>query len=132
MMRHTSLSFSIILYLLALAAGGTTNALVLEPGVGLRSRDGKTHVVLFEHTPEHGTGGLVLNQATPLRLKDLQIPLFHQAFAENSLMLGGGFANDKETNVAITEVSTITPHTQKMMAWPWPSNDIYFRKLTEN
>jgi hypothetical protein len=85
---------------------GGTNALVLEPGVGIRSRDGSTHVLLFEHTPEHGTGGLVLNQATPLRLKDLQIPLFHRAFAENSLMLGAGLTNDKETNVAVTEVGT--------------------------
>lgn len=83
----------------------TLDALSLEPGVGLRSKDGSMHVVLFEHTDHHGTGGLVLNQPTPLRLKDLQIPRFHEAFAEHSLMLGGGVKNDKETNVAITEMA---------------------------
>lgn len=78
----------------------------LEPGLGLISKDGSMQVVIFEHTESYGTGGLVLNQPTPLRLKDLQIPRFHQAFAENSLMLGGGVTNDKqETNVALTEMA---------------------------
>ena len=77
----------------------------LEPGVGLRSKDGSMQVVIFEHTESYGTGGLVINQPTPLRLKDLQIPHFHKAFAENSLMLGGGVTNDKETNVALTDMA---------------------------
>lgn len=82
------------------------NGFALEPGVGLRSADGSMHVVIFEHTESYGTGALVLNQPTPLRLKDLQIPRFHKAFAENSLMLGGGVTNDREeTNVALTDMS---------------------------
>ena len=81
-------------------------ALVLEPGTGMRSSDGKMQVVLFEHTERYGTGGLVLNQPTPLRLKDLDIPLFHKAFADSSLMLGGGITNDmEETNVALTDMA---------------------------
>ena len=90
---------------LSLIVCHTLYALSLEPGVGFRSRDGSMHVVLFEHTEQYGSGGLVLNQPTPLRLKDLHIPLFHEAFADNSLMLGGGMTNDKETNVAITDMA---------------------------
>ena len=73
------------------------------------------HVVIFEHTQAHGTGGLVLNQPTPLRLKDLQIPRFTAAFGENSLMLGGGIhvnhngrqqqRHQEETNVALTDMA---------------------------
>lgn len=83
-------------------------ALALEPGVGLRSRDGSMLVVIFEHTEQFGTGGLVLNQPTPLRLRDLEIPRFHKAFADHSLMLGGGLStnnNKRETNVALTEMA---------------------------
>eukprot|EP00977_Amphora_coffeiformis_P020576 scaffold8374_cov175-Amphora_coffeaeformis.AAC.15 len=90
---------------LTLACCRTLYALSFEPGIGFRSRDGSMRVVLFEHTEQNGSGGLVLNQPTPLRLKDLHIPIFHEAFADNSLMLGGGVTNDKETNVAMTDMA---------------------------
>jgi len=100
-MRRMSLY---VLFLL-LTTCHTLNTVSLEPGVGFRSRDGSMQVVLFEHTEQYGSGGLVLNQPTPLRVKDLHIPIFHKAFADNSLMLGGGMTNDRETNVAITDMA---------------------------
>jgi putative transcriptional regulator len=45
-------------------------------------------ILIFEHTPS-GTGGLVLNQPTPIKLRDLGIPKFVE-FAENSVLLGCG------------------------------------------
>ena len=100
-MKRSSLvqprTISLVVFLTLLCG----HALVLEPGVGLCSRDGSMQVMLFEHTDQHGSGGLVLNQPTPLRLRDLKIPLFHQAFADNSLMLGGGLSSVSETNVPL-------------------------------
>jgi len=81
------------------------SALPLEPGMGFASapkaRDGQVsrsspvlRVVVFEHTSQYGTGGLVYNQPTPIRLKDLAIPRFLPWFAENALMLGCGVSAD--------------------------------------
>jgi len=75
-------------------------AFVIEPGVGLTSvvTGGavEERVLIFEHTPR-GTGGLVLNQPTPIRLKDLNIPKF-RAFADNSIVLGCGTSTTTATS----------------------------------
>lgn len=75
-------------------------ALVIEPGVGLTAVTGggltQQRVLVFEHTPR-GTGGLVLNQPTPIRLRDLNIPRF-SAFADNSIMMGSGTSTTAATS----------------------------------
>lgn len=88
----------------------TALSLIL-PGTGLIStRKGNSgnispvEVVIFEHTPL-GTGGLVLNQPTPIRLNDLGIARF-LPFRNHSLMLGCGFEEGEEySNVAVGEMA---------------------------
>lgn len=69
-------------------------ALIL-PGTGLVSTNNAVdlQVVIFEHTPL-GTGGLVLNQPTPICLRDLDIPRF-QKFENHTIMLGCGSSNEE-------------------------------------
>lgn len=80
-----------VLWLGLLARQGG-DGLTIEPGSGLVSLSNDNplaeRVLIFEHTPQ-GTGGLVLNQPTPIRLADLSIPSF-AAFADNTIMLGCG------------------------------------------
>eukprot|EP00525_Craspedostauros_australis_P007836 CAMPEP_0198111852 /NCGR_PEP_ID=MMETSP1442-20131203/3784_1 /TAXON_ID= /ORGANISM="Craspedostauros australis, Strain CCMP3328" /LENGTH=213 /DNA_ID=CAMNT_0043768451 /DNA_START=464 /DNA_END=1105 /DNA_ORIENTATION=- len=64
----------------------SAQAIIIEPGLGLQHNG--QNVVVFEHTAM-GTGGLVLNSPTPVRLGDLPIPRFRQ-FEKYPLMLGCG------------------------------------------
>ena len=76
------------------------------PGTGLRSRTSNEEIIIFEHT-EMGTGGLVLNCPTPLKIGNLPIPRF-QSFKELPLMLGCGMAageNDDSSTIPLGEVS---------------------------
>lgn len=83
----------------------TVSALIsIQPGMGFRTarpsnNDNNDNVIeekiiIFEHTAEYGTGGLVYNQPTPIRLKDLGIPRYDcrnkSPFCNHTLMLGCG------------------------------------------
>ena len=57
-----------VLFLLTLLSYRVVSLIV--PGTGLVSGDKAVQVVIFEHT-SLGTGGLVLNHPTPIRLRDL-------------------------------------------------------------
>lgn len=86
-------------------SGGPIN---ICPGVGLEGTDG-TEVVIFEHT-SMGTGGLVLNQPTPVLLKDLSIPRFSGVFGSNALMLGYGLVEheseeESKSNIKIGDMA---------------------------
>lgn len=92
--------WSILVLLLLL---NVARALIL-PGTGLVSKNGGVQVVIFEHT-SLGTGGLVLNQPTPISLRDLNIPRF-QAFGSHALMLGcGSSAKGREFNVPVGDMA---------------------------
>jgi len=78
--------------------------LVIEPGIGLVGKDGAERLVVFEHTPR-GTGALVYNQPTPVKLSDLGIPRF-SVFGGNTLMLGCGMKTSQGgSNLAIGDMS---------------------------
>ena len=64
--------------------------LSIVPGLGFVNKKSGEKVVVFEHTLENGTGGLVWNRPTPVLLGDLNIPRFQNEFASSSLMLGCG------------------------------------------
>ena len=80
-----------------------TAPLVIRPGVGLISGARRRRavdpiatdeeVLIFEHT-HMGSGGLVLNRPTPLRLKDLSSAARFAAFGDLPLMLGCGTCMD--------------------------------------
>ena len=90
---------------LALFPGGGDGLATIEPGVGFVSRKNGERVVIFEHT-EVGTGGLVWNRPTPVLLGDLNIPRFHTAFKNHSLMLGCGTeSTGSEMNIPIGDIS---------------------------
>jgi hypothetical protein len=68
------------------------------------AKKGRTKIVLFE-VSEFGSGGLVFNQPSPVRLKDLAIERF-QAFYDNTLMMGRGLDDDdvEQSRVAIGDI----------------------------
>lgn len=81
------------------------NAFKIEPGIGLTSKATGEQVIVFEHTSV-GTGGLVYNRPTPLRINDLRIPRFQEAFGDHSLMLGCGIETSKEKgNVPVADMA---------------------------
>lgn len=72
------------------------SAIAIEPGMGFQTARGTASkpvekVVIFEHTNEYGSGGLVYNCPTPIRLKDLNIPKF-MPFGNHALYLGSGIS----------------------------------------
>ena len=58
------------------------------------ARTRNTEVLLFEHT-DMGTGGLVLNCPTPIRLRDIPVERF-AFFGDLPLMMGCGFEMEEE------------------------------------
>jgi putative transcriptional regulator len=67
-------------------------------------------ILIFEHTAL-GTGGLVLNRPTPMKLRDLGIPKFVE-FANNSVLLGCGTTgvmsssqSSSKTNIPLADMA---------------------------
>jgi len=114
-----------ITILTGLQRGYCCEALVIEPGVGLTSTSKKNaddaggpttteqRVLIFEHTPR-GTGGLVLNQPTPVRLRDLGIPKF-SAFGDNTIVLGCGTTKQPSASATNIPLGDMAP-------WFWIHN----------
>lgn len=94
-------------------------AIILAPGIGLtksyddRGSRATTEVLLFEHTAM-GTGGLVFNCPTPLRLKDIPVDRYKN-FAHLPLMLGSGLLDDTAENESTLPLSDLAP-------WFWLHN----------
>lgn len=79
---------------------------LILPGTGLVSRHSispAVQIVVFEHTL-FGTGGLVLNQPTPIRLRDLNIPRF-KVFENHTLMLGCGTGKGSSSNLPVGDMA---------------------------
>ncbi len=102
MMKSGTVRIMKVLFLMRLLSCRVVSFIV--PGTGLVSRDKAVQVVIFEHT-SLGTGGLVLNCPTPIRLRDLQIPRF-EVFKNHTLMHGGhGTEESSGSNVPIGDMA---------------------------
>ncbi|CAM9201392.1 unnamed protein product, partial [Heterosigma akashiwo] len=116
-----SVAFICLVTLLGRAASlAVPKKVGISPGTGLRSTnksskwDFPIEVLIFEHT-EHGSGGLVLNQPTPVFLRDLPFARFRGTFGRNALMLGCGLQPDVSTG----DSGTSTVAVREMSPWFW-------------
>jgi len=92
-------------------------ALTIQPGMGFRTKGGQEaeRIVVFEYTEEYGTGGLVYNRPTPIRLEDLKIPKF-APFGKHRLYLGSGMTTDEDGDGSNIPVGDMAP-------WFWLHDD---------
>ena len=74
-------------------------------------------ILVFEHT-EMGTGGLILNQPTPILLKALKIPRF-EPFGELPLMLGCHMTEDNKRKGDDSMSATNNLSLGDLSPWFW-------------
>ena len=95
-----------------------SNSYIIGPGIGLKHVSADVEVVVFEHTDDFGTGGLVLNCPTPIKIGNLNIPKF-EAFEELPLMLGNGITEMEEDSGEEYNGDISTISLGEVSPWFW-------------